>query len=227
MKTFKQAFTLAEVLITLGIIGIVAAITIPPLMNNIGDAQYKTGFKKEYSVLAQVYEKLASENGGTLVGLITGTVNSNNADIIKPYLSYVKACDNSAITNGCWHQANNWSLYNGTKITSSSIDQNSALILKDGTLLLVSIAGDPGSGGNGYLHYISGCGYDDCADGGIYGTPATSVQGLMVDSNGFKGPNTVGKDIFPVYVNKSGGLILPKNCSASNGFAKTRDYLVN
>ena len=38
----KNAFTLAEVLITLGIIGIVAAITIPTLINNVQDAQYKT-----------------------------------------------------------------------------------------------------------------------------------------------------------------------------------------
>ena len=42
----KPAFTLAEVLITLGIIGVVAAMTIPTLISNTNGAQFKTGFKK-------------------------------------------------------------------------------------------------------------------------------------------------------------------------------------
>ena len=46
-------FTLAEVLITLGIIGVVAAMTIPTLMNQTGQAEFKTGFKKAVSVLSQ------------------------------------------------------------------------------------------------------------------------------------------------------------------------------
>lgn len=227
MRNLKRAFTLAEVLITLGIIGIVAAMTIPAIMNNIGDAQYKAGVKKEYSMLSQAFERLASENGGSLAGLITGSVDSHNADIIKPYLLYSKACNVSAYSGGCWHKPNNWTTYNGTKISSTNIDENSALVLNDGTLLLISPAGDPGSGGNAWIHYISGCGYDDCADGGYFGTPSNAVLGLMVDLNGFKSPNVIGKDIFPIYVDKSGVLILPKNCSATNGFAKAREYLAN
>lgn len=49
----KSGFTLAEVLITLGIIGVVAAMTIPTLMNQTGQAEFKTGFKKSVSVLNQ------------------------------------------------------------------------------------------------------------------------------------------------------------------------------
>lgn len=49
----KSGFTLAEVLITLGIIGVVAAMTIPTLMNQTGQAEFKTGFKKAVSVLNQ------------------------------------------------------------------------------------------------------------------------------------------------------------------------------
>jgi prepilin-type N-terminal cleavage/methylation domain-containing protein len=49
----KQGFTLAEVLITLGIIGIVAAMTIPTLMNQTGQAEFKSGFKKIISTLSQ------------------------------------------------------------------------------------------------------------------------------------------------------------------------------
>ena len=49
----KNAFTLAEVLITLGIIGVVAAMTMPTLMNSTNGAQYKTAYKKALSVLSQ------------------------------------------------------------------------------------------------------------------------------------------------------------------------------
>ena len=48
-----NAFTLAEVLITLGIIGVVAAMTMPTLMNSTNGAQYKTAYKKALSVLSQ------------------------------------------------------------------------------------------------------------------------------------------------------------------------------
>lgn len=46
-------FTLAEVLITLGIIGVVAAMTIPTLMSNTGKAEFKTAFKKVISTVNQ------------------------------------------------------------------------------------------------------------------------------------------------------------------------------
>ncbi len=49
----REAFTLAEVLITLGIIGVVAAMTIPTLISNTNGAQFKTGYKKALSSLNQ------------------------------------------------------------------------------------------------------------------------------------------------------------------------------
>ena len=49
----RSGFTLAEVLITLGIIGVVAAMTIPTLMTNTTASQFKTGFKKSLSSLKQ------------------------------------------------------------------------------------------------------------------------------------------------------------------------------
>ena len=53
IRSFKNGFTLAEVLITLGIIGVVAAMTMPTLMNSTNGAQYKTAYKKALSVLSQ------------------------------------------------------------------------------------------------------------------------------------------------------------------------------
>ncbi len=51
--TKRFGFTLAEVLITLGIIGVVAAMTIPTLISNTNGAQFKTAYKKALSVLNQ------------------------------------------------------------------------------------------------------------------------------------------------------------------------------
>lgn len=63
-KKKYKAFTLAEVLITLGIIGVVAAMTIPTLMQNIQDRQFKEAAKAAYSKASQALEKLITDNGG-------------------------------------------------------------------------------------------------------------------------------------------------------------------
>lgn len=59
----KKAFTMAEVLITLGIIGIVAAMTLPSLINNAQDRHFKTMFKKQYSIISQALLKVYYDNG--------------------------------------------------------------------------------------------------------------------------------------------------------------------
>ncbi len=46
-------FTLAEALITLGIIGVVAAMTVPVLISNTNGAKYRSQLKKTYSTLNQ------------------------------------------------------------------------------------------------------------------------------------------------------------------------------
>ncbi len=51
--SLKKAFSLAEVLITLGLIGIVAAMTIPVLFSNINNAKFRNQFKKSISTLNQ------------------------------------------------------------------------------------------------------------------------------------------------------------------------------
>ena len=49
----KPAFTLAEVLVTLGIIGVVAAITMPSLVTHYKEKQTVVALKKFYSILEQ------------------------------------------------------------------------------------------------------------------------------------------------------------------------------
>lgn len=102
------AFTLAEVLITLGIIGIVAALTIPGLITKCKEMQYRTIYKKVYSSLNQAM-KYAQEDDGADLSLYPkigdyGTMEANIGDIFKYISQYYNApitCfngDNSA----CW-----------------------------------------------------------------------------------------------------------------------------
>lgn len=67
LSDFKKvvAFTLAEVLIVVGIIGIVAEITIPPLIASYQKTQYLTGLKKGYSELMQVFGLYLADQGVT------------------------------------------------------------------------------------------------------------------------------------------------------------------
>jgi prepilin-type N-terminal cleavage/methylation domain-containing protein len=58
-----QGFTLAEVLITLGIIGVVAALTMPALISNHRKNVTLTKLKKVYSVMNQAYGLAVVENG--------------------------------------------------------------------------------------------------------------------------------------------------------------------
>ncbi len=80
------------VLITLGVIGVVAAITIPTLMKNAQDAELKRAWKKEYSVFSQAISKMKMDNGGDLSGIMT-----NSWDTLYDALTdstYLKVCKN-------------------------------------------------------------------------------------------------------------------------------------
>ena len=61
----NTGFTLAEVLITLGVIGIVAALTIPALITNIQDKQFKTAYKESISIISQAMRQIYADSEET------------------------------------------------------------------------------------------------------------------------------------------------------------------
>jgi len=67
---FAKAFTLAEVLITLGIIGVVAAMTIPTLLANTKAQQYRSRFKKTISTLSQAARMSDAQYGFDYAGIV-------------------------------------------------------------------------------------------------------------------------------------------------------------
>lgn len=144
----KTGFTLAEVLITLGIIGVVAAMTIPNLIANTRSAQYRSTFKKAVSTLSQAarmsqaqygfdYAGIDSECGANaatehpdevmsvcaiLNGTLTGATYYNNASDIK--MNKKGASENYSIT-GSYILDGNW----------SKISHYRAYVLADGTIV--------------------------------------------------------------------------------------------
>ena len=75
-----RGFTLAEVLITLGIIGVVAAMTMPTLINSTQGAQYKTAFKKSLTVLSQAVVMNIALNDYDLSQVVEGDNATADAD---------------------------------------------------------------------------------------------------------------------------------------------------
>ena len=71
--TKRFGFTLAEVLITLGIIGVVAAMTMPTLMNQTNGAQYKSAYKKALSAISQGVTLNVALDGGSFADTDAGT----------------------------------------------------------------------------------------------------------------------------------------------------------
>ena len=65
-RTVKLGFTLAEVLITLGIIGVVASMTLPSLIQKNKDKELISRVKKTYSVLNNAL--IAAQSGSGVVG---------------------------------------------------------------------------------------------------------------------------------------------------------------
>ena len=182
------AFTLAEVLITLGIIGVVAALTIPNLLQDSIDREAISRLKKAYSTLSSAY-KLAEQSNDTPDQWGFTGYNSASDEIminnLKPYLNVLKDCS-VALTKGCFTPGIQYKYLDNTN-TINYNDTGGSLLLADGTSI----------------------------KGTVISAQCLSVMGsstalkrtcayILVDVNGFKGPNTVGKDFFYFYLTNYG-----------------------
>lgn len=79
----KKGFTLAEVLITLGIIGVVAALTLPSLITNYRKKQTVAQLKKVYSELSQAAQMSVVQNGD----MKNWNYNLSGEEFFNTYLS--------------------------------------------------------------------------------------------------------------------------------------------
>ena len=95
LKT-KTAFTLAEVLITLGIIGIVAALTLPAFISNVQGRIQTKRVENINQKLSKVTDKMAVQSG-----LIGYPDTMAFVQEMKKHMSIAKVCDNSHLSE-CW-----------------------------------------------------------------------------------------------------------------------------
>ena len=136
MRRFK-AFTLAEVLITLGVIGVVAAITMPTLIKNYQKHKTVNQLKKVYTVLNQAFKMSeidndAYENWNSIVDM---GGKDYTEKYWQPYLKVVKTCSNF---KDCGYKSETpWMNLNNTKEAAfSQLGTIYCLITNDGTLLV-------------------------------------------------------------------------------------------
>lgn len=169
----KKAFTLTEVLITLGIIGIVAAMTIPTLLAKVKNTRDSATLKEDFSILKQM---MLSANDDGAMGKI---VVINNMDEMKNwfntyFLPYIKVVNVCYGTSGCF--ADKIKTSNGSILTLSIPCgmQSIAFTLNNGSYVCM----------------------DDFEDDRFGVRPYGLTIGILVDINGDKKPNQLGKDIF-------------------------------
>ncbi len=163
------AFTLAEVLITLAIIGVVAALTIPTVVRNYQKQQTVVQLKKVYSALSNT-TNLAIAEEGPVAGWQLGADSSGQAAIdfankyLIPYLKVAKNCGTKT-TDDCAY------IYKNKANVKTVLDnQYLRFYLNDGTFIALRIENNPS-------------------------VPALTAT-TTIDINGQKQPNLLGRDVF-------------------------------
>lgn len=182
-KSFYQkvvAFTLAEVLITLGIIGVIAAMTIPTLINKSDEQAHRSALKKAYSAMQQAIAKMNTDNGGVF-SVATGGYNVSSLDLVnqlKQYVSYTK----QGLPSDLFPQTRDYGGGATTFINGGAIGSfGQALILNDGSVWAFLSGGD--------------CNGTAAVDLSM-GTLTHVCSFIFVDVNGNSKPNQFGHDVF-------------------------------
>lgn len=229
-KYRRVAFTLAEILITLAIIGVVAAITLPTLINKYQEHVLKQQFKKAYSNFSQVLLQVQAQDFDMSVPncyyLSKDNVNVQGGrggdclkvrDGILQRLKVIKTCPNKAYENGCIPD------YKG--FNTMSIEQNPDLSEDDA---LNIVQGQPGFY-RSVIHNLSPA--YNLADGTIlleyYVSPSYFPSLFAIDINGKKGPNKWGYDLFSFFTVSDGKTykLMPTGYAVDKG-GKTSQQMI-
>lgn len=178
-KGWKFAFTLAEVLVTLGIIGVVASITMPTLIQNHQKKSYVVQLHKIYNEFQQAF--IMKMNETNAVNLAEAGFYKNDdygieKEFLKSHFKVVKDCGET--TTDCF--ASSYTGLNGQKVTP------------DFNGYKVAIAS-----GASISFYIDGLDTGDETTDDFLGY-------IYVDTNGQKGPNKGGRDLFRMYIYPDG-----------------------
>ena len=160
----KNGFTLAEVLITLAIIGVVATLTLPALMSNTQEQQAITGFRKAMNTLNEVGQMNAAIDGFDYGGIATKATPGSS--------STVYSTSNGTLEQTVWAMMASKSQVDMSKSGKNVIDSGECkdkeqIFFRDGTVLC-------------YTDKVT----NDSAD--------TAIE-AVIDTNGIKAPNALSE----------------------------------
>lgn len=198
--TFRKifAFTLAEILIVIGIVGFVAEITIPTLIGNAQKTQHLTAFKSVYSIFNQALWKYANDQGcpGDLActPLFAGRITTNGPEWDYFYSNYLK------VSNNCQRIAPS-DCFPPSEKTFNTNEYDT--VYNGGSYYNVSLVNGASIG----IYYTPTSSY--CKGNSTY--PANNALygycgAVILDTNGLKGPNQYGKDAFLMAISRYKGL---------------------
>ena len=189
-KKNKKAFTLAEVLVTLTIIGVVSAMTIPTLHQRHNEQVTVKKVQKFYSTMSQAFQKAINEYGDVDTWGIEGS-KQTDALIIYNYL--IK--DNFKIIKDCGFNNNGGCIYDGNyKYLNGN---NSMRYANDSYYNYYKVMLNDGSS----IWFRADKAENELVD-------------LFIDVNGNAAPNQWGKDLFLLYV--VDGKLIPSGTDKNN-----------
>ena len=208
----QAAFTLAEVLITLGIIGVVAAMTMPSLIASYRNKEFAVRAKRTYSIISQAIKLYEAENGtpGDVTGLFdTSKTSKEVLTNFSKYFDGATLCLSPSKDCEMYAHYVLWAspLYNadGGAGADGGWRTYPMIILKDGSMIL--------------LKQYSSCKATETAnqydsDGQLVvdkdGNPVTYTLTrnycaiVAFDTNGNSRPNQYGADVFQLRVSEDG-----------------------
>lgn len=182
MKRYSnKGFTLAEVLVTLAIVGVIAAIAVPTLLQTTGNIEKESMLKQRFAELSLVYRQIIFDNG-SVEGLFS--TNEDLMNLFADHLQNARICHSIAGDGACWHKANEWYYGHKSSPVSSPETNQSSIIMNNGTMLVI-LAFDSNCQSSNELKQNIGCGR------------------IRMDINGQASPNIVGRDIFDFYLLKN------------------------
>lgn len=193
LKNEFRAFTLAEVLITLGIIGVVAAIVLPMFTKSVEDYYLAIKFRKIYSELSQAINNLQVKNSYYIDNSDSAGANLYNE--LATEMKFIKVDTWANISSlpadfkyYCYKGDPNNTCSGFTIATEGSYK---TAVRLDGAYLFIHPANVPGS---------QCIGTNVVAETSI--APAATCRVFSIDVNGDKPPNMIAKDLFQVVLLK-------------------------
>lgn len=183
----KKAFTLAEVLITLGIIGIVAAMTLPTLMVKKRNSELESSFKTAYSLISQAVLRMSSDNPNIVDTYCSlGSDGRSNYQFTEDFSKYFQT----------------------TRLYAKWTYNLKTLGYSKDTFLQANGKEEFNRDGHNQGAFFAKNGMMIAASGCWWSVGNNKTVDFIIDTNGIKEPNRFGYDVFYFQINKN-NILLP------------------